>query len=129
MLKKIAVFIFSGFLLLNLCGCFLLLAGAAGGAGTSVWLGGKLTQEFRASYERTIKATENALSSLDLGIKGEDREAKVTQFRSEYIDGKEIWIDVRKITEDSTKVEVRVGAVSADKEAAAKILKRIQGYL
>lgn len=129
MLKRIGGYLFLGLLLLNTSGCFLLLAGAAGGAGTAVWLSGKLSQEFHASYERTVDATEKALKSLDLKIAKVSREDTVTQFRSEYNDGKEIWVDVRRITDTSSKVEIRVGAVSPDKAAADKILKRIQKYL
>ncbi|MFA5145372.1 MAG: DUF3568 family protein [Candidatus Omnitrophota bacterium] len=129
MFKKAAVFVFSGFLLLNMYGCFALFAGAASGAGTAVWLSGKSTQQFNASYERTVKATKSALKSLNLEIAKETKEADVTTFRSHYTDGKEIWIDVRKTTDTSTKVEVRVGGVSADKEASAGILDRIKRYL
>ena len=129
MLRKITVFIFSVFLLLNISGCFALLAGAAAGTGTAAWLSGKLSQEVHASYERTIAASESALKSLKLPVTKISKEETVSQLRSEYIDGKDIWIDIRKITADSTKVEVRVGAVKPDKEAADKILKRIQRYL
>ena len=129
MFKKAVIFVFSGFLLLNVCGCFALFAGAVGGAGTAVWLSGKLSQQFNASYDRTVKATELALRSLDLEIAKEAKEADVTTFRSHYSDGKEIWIDVKRITETSTKVEVRVGGISSDKAASGKLLKKIQSYL
>jgi len=129
MLKRILLISFTVLLAFWLCGCVALLAGAAGGAGTAVWLSGKLTQEFHTPYARTVTATESALRSLNLAINKVSREEKVTQFRSNYTDGKEIWIDVRKVTENATKVEVRVGAVNADKEAANKILKRIQSNL
>ncbi len=129
MCKKIIVFVFSGFLLLNIYGCFAVLAGGAAGAGTAVWLSDKLTQQFNASYERTINSAEEALRSLKLTITKEAKETRVTQLKSTYTNGKEIWIDIHKITENSTKVEVRVGAVSSDKEAADMILKRIQRYL
>lgn len=129
MFRKVAVFIFSGFLLLNICGCFLLLAGAVGGTGTAVWLSGKLTQQFNAPYDRTVNAARSALKSLNLEIAKEAKDANVTTFRSHYTDGKEIWIDVRRITETSTKVEIRVGGISADKAACTKILERIKSYL
>jgi hypothetical protein len=48
---------------------------------------------------------------------------------SKYSDGKTIWIDIHRITEASSKIEVRVGAVSGNKEAADKILKKIIRYL
>jgi hypothetical protein len=129
MFKKINFIILSGFLLLNMCGCAALLAGAVSGAGTAVWLSGKLSQEFHYPYERTIDATKAALQSLKLEITKETREGNVLQLRSKYSDGKEIWIDIRKVTKDSTKVEVRVGVVSPDKAASDKILKEIQRHL
>jgi len=127
--KRIAGFIVSGFLLLNMCGCFALFAGAAGGAGTAVWLSGKLSQEFPAPYDKTINAAKAALQSLALDITKETRGENVAQLRSKYTDGKEVWVDIRKVTKNSTKVEVRVGAVGSDKEAASEILKAIEKYL
>lgn len=129
MFKRFAVVIFSGLLLINMYGCVALVAGTAGGAGTAVWLSGKLTQEFNASYIQAIKAAKNALRAYKLDLLKETREEGVTQLRSKYTDGKEIWIDIRKITENSTKVEVRVGVVTPDKEAAGKILRKIAAYL
>lgn len=129
MFKKVAVFIFSGAVLLNMCGCFALLVGAGAGAGTAAWLSGKLSQEFHAPYEQTVNAAKRALGSLKLEVIKEAKEANVTQLKSKYSDGREIWIDIRKVTEDSTKVEIRVGGVSSDKAASDKILKRMQRYL
>lgn len=129
MLKRVIVFVSMVFLSVNLCGCFLLLAGAAGGAGTATWLSGKLTQEFNAPYERTISASKKALSSMKLELVKMSKEENVTQLKSNYTDGKDIWIDIRRITDSSTKVEVRVGALSPDKAAAEKILTKIQHYL
>ena len=129
MFNKIMVFVFSAYMLFNLCGCFAVVAGTAGGAGTAVWLSGKLTQEFNASYERTIAAAEHAMQSLKLEVTKISKEEKVAQLRSKYSDGKEIWIDIRKVTDNSTRVDVRVGVVSPDKKAADDILKRIKRYL
>jgi hypothetical protein len=125
MIKRISVFIFAGLFLLSIYGCAALLVGGAAGAGTAGWLSGKLTQEFNASYDRTVTAAEDALKSLSLELTKESKETDVTQLRSKYNDGKEIWIDVRRISKNSTKVEVRVGAVNPDKDASAKILKAI----
>jgi hypothetical protein len=129
MFKKIIVFVFSGVLLLNMYGCFALLAGATGGVGTAVWLSGKLSQEFQATFERTTDAAEAALRSLKLEITKEIKKEKVAQLRSVYIDGKEIWIDIHKVTANSTKVDIRVGVVHPNEEAAGKILKIMQEYL
>lgn len=128
-MKKIIAVLAIVLLLFNTCGCVALIAGAAGGGGTAVWLSGKLTQEVNAPYERTIKATELALKSLRLEITKKTMEKNVTQIMSKYTDGRTIWIDVRAITPGSSKIEVRVGAVPSDKAAADKILKRVLRYL
>ncbi|HOW36443.1 MAG TPA: DUF3568 family protein [Candidatus Omnitrophota bacterium] len=129
MSRKIVAFVGFAFLLLTIYGCVAIVAGAVGGVGTSVWLSGKLTQEFNTPYEKTIKAARSALQSLKLNITKETKDDTVAQLRSEDSSGKDIWVDIRKITETSTRVEVRVGAVNSDKDAATTILQRIQKYL
>ena len=128
-MRKIILFFVMGVLLMNLYGCFALFVGAAAGTGTAFWLSDKLTQQFNTPYEQTINAAKKALSSLKLEVIKETKDTNVAQLRSKYSDGKDIWIDVRKITESSTKVDVRVGAVHSDKAAAENILRRIKGYL
>jgi len=115
--------------LVIMSGCVALLAGAAGGAGTALWLSGKLSQEVNVPFDRTIKATKSALKSLKMGINKETVEENIAQIMSKYSDGRTVWIDIRRITQVSSQVEVRVGAVSQDKEAADKILKKIMRYL
>jgi predicted RNA binding protein with dsRBD fold (UPF0201 family) len=127
--KKIVNSLIVIIFLASLCGCVAVVAGAAGGAGTSVWLSEKMSQTMNASYDRTLKATRSALKSLKLEITKETIEKDITQVMSKYTDGKTIWIDIRKVTDISSKVDVRVGAVNGDEEASAKILKKIQNYI
>jgi predicted phage tail protein len=129
MLKKAMLLIVSGMLIMNLSGCFLFIAGVAGGAGTAVWLSGKLTQEFHASYHATIDATKSALQSLNLQMVKETQDESMTQIKGAYSDGREMWIDIHRVSDSSTKVEIRVGGVSPDKEAASIVLKKIQSFL
>lgn len=128
MLKRIWALIASLILSANLCGCVAILAGTAGGVGTASWLSGKLSQEVKGSFDRSIKATKDALQSLRLNITKETTKAEVAQIMSNYTDGRTIWIDIHKISETSSRIEVRVGA-TGDKEAASKILDRINKYL
>ena len=129
MLRAVFILIFSGLLLMNLCGCVPLLAGAAGGAGTAVWLSGKLSQEVNAPYKRTIKAVKSGLNSLKLDVVKETIDPNSAQIMSKYTDGKTIWVDVHRLSDSRSKIEVRVGAVNGDKEAENKIFKRIISYL
>jgi len=110
-------------------GCVLLLAGAAGGAGTAFWLSGKLSQEVNAPFDRTIRAAKSALKSLRLEVDKETRTNDAAQIMSTYTNGKTVWIDIHRVTDASSKVQVRVGSVSQDKEAADAILQKILRYL
>lgn len=128
MVRKALHAVVSLALVVNLCGCVILLAGAVGGAGTAFWLSGKLTDEVSASYERTVYAARKALSSLDMEIDKETKSDEVTQIRSEYKDGSEVWIDIRPLTEKTSKIEIRIGA-KGDEVASNKVLERIKRHL
>jgi hypothetical protein len=128
MLRKFGIFLGCAFLLLNLSGCFALFAGAAGGAGTAVWLSGKLAQEANLSMQRCQEAAKHALTSLKLDIVKETVKEDIVQLISRYTDGRTIWVDVHRVTDKSSRIEVRVGA-AGDKEAARKIMERISKYL
>lgn len=129
MAKRFLAIILVIWLIINLSGCVALLAGAAGGGGTGIWLSGKLSQQVNASFDKTLKAARSALKSLKLEITKETIEQNVAQIMGKYTDGKTIWVDIHRITESSSRIEVRVGAVSSDKAAADRILKRINQYL
>lgn len=129
MAKKLLAGIVVIMFLANVYGCVAVVAGAAGGAGTSVWLSGKLSQEMNASLDRCVKATKSAMDSMKLEITKETVKEDVAQIMGKYTDGKTIWIDIHRISEKSSKVDVRVGAVEGDKDASASILKKIQQYL
>ena len=128
MFKKTIVLVISVLWLMNMCGCVALLAGAAGGAGTAAWLSGKLSQEVNASFDKTLKAAKSALRSFKLKVTKETIEEKVAQVMSNYTDGRTIWIDIHRVSESTSRVEVRVGA-TGDKDIARKILDRIIRYL
>ena len=131
MFKKIAVFISSIILLINICGCVALLAGSVAGAGTAVWLSGKLTQAVDASLEQATQAAKDAVTpaNFESATKESTSGKIVVQIRSKNIEGEKIWIDIHKITESRSRIEVRVGTLVSDKAAAEKLLKKITGRL
>ncbi|MEW6008250.1 MAG: DUF3568 family protein [Candidatus Omnitrophota bacterium] len=124
MAKKIISFIFCALLLVNMCGCVALLAGAAGGAGTATWLSGKLSQEVNASFEKSLKASRTALKSLKMDIEKDTVKDNVAQLISTYTDGRTTWVDIHRVSQSISKIEVRVG-MKGDKEVARKILDKI----
>lgn len=129
MFKRIAILILGFAFLINAYGCIALVAGGAGGAGTAIWLSGKLIQDVNAPFEKAVSAAKSAMDSLKLEITKQTIEDNVAQIKAKYTDGKTVWVDIRRIAEQTSKIEVRVGAVSPDKRAADQILKKIQAYL
>ncbi|MFH1782071.1 MAG: DUF3568 family protein [Candidatus Omnitrophota bacterium] len=113
--------------MVNLCGCAVVVAGGAAG-GTAAWLKGKMTHQVNKTPENVLKATKKALESFKFDISKETVQDDVIQVKSNYSDGKTIWIDIRPISTKTSQIDVRVGAVS-DKEAAREILDRIVKYL
>lgn len=128
MLKGITILVSAALLLVNICGCVALLAGAAGGAGTAAWLSGKLSQEVNASLDKVVKASKSALKSLKLDVTKEATKDNVAQFVGNYTDGRVFWVDIHRVSDSVSRVEVRVGA-AGDKAAARKILDKIKRNL
>ncbi len=128
MFKKFCVGICSLILMVNISGCFLLLAGAAGGAGTAMWLGGKLSRQIEQPKDQVVVASKKAMSALKLDVVKETTKEDVVQIIGEYSDGRQVWIDVRALSPSSTQLEVRVGA-TGDKDAAETIMNKIVRYL
>ncbi|MFA5063300.1 MAG: DUF3568 family protein [Candidatus Omnitrophota bacterium] len=129
MQKKLAVFISSLILLTNICGCVALIAGSvAGGAGTAVWLSGKLVQSVDFPLDQVAKAAKEYLESGKFALTSKETISSghaVVQIRSRYISGERVRIDIHKITETRSRIEIRVGTLMGNREAADKVLKGI----
>lgn len=128
MARRVLVVIALLVMVVSTSGCFYLFAGAAGGAGTAVWLSGKLSETVNVSFDRTVQAAKSALKSFAFEIEKETQKYEVAQLISKYKDGRQIWIDVHRVSDSSSKIEIRVGAMG-DKAASGEILKRIKQYL
>ena len=128
MLKRMWIFVSLVFFAANVSGCAAILVGTAGGVGTAVWLGGKMSEEVDASYEKSFEATKTALTSLDMKITKETKKETVAQIMSEYTDGATVWIDLRPTGDKRTQIDVRVGA-TGNKDASRKILDTIKKKL
>lgn len=128
MFRKISACIIGFLLLVNMYGCVALLTGTvAGGAGTAVWLSGKLTQYVDASLEQVEKAVKDSLPGHTLKIVIRENAAGETlvQIRSRYSGGEKIYIDIHRISALRSRIEVRVRTVISDKKSAERILKGI----
>jgi len=128
MFKGLPKFLLVAVLLFNCTGCVAIVAGTAGGAGTALWLEGKVSEEVKSPLKNVVSATTSALKSMRLEITKTTVKDEVAQIKSKYTDGRVIWVDIKKITQDSSQIEIRVG-MKGDKEASTKILERIKRYL
>jgi hypothetical protein len=95
---------------------------------TAGWIDGKVAQDVDAPLSKVIQVASLALRALELNITKTDIREDAAQIIGEYIDNKTIWIDLRSISELSTRLEIRV-SVKGNKEASYRILKKIQEYL
>jgi hypothetical protein len=123
MIKRFFLLISLASVVMASSGCFVLLAGAVGGAGTAVWLQSKLSQTVNGPVEQAVRGVKAGLKDLKVAVSKETVESDVTQLRGDY-EGKPYWVDIRKVTERSSKVEVRVG-VPGDETLSRKFMDAI----
>ena len=126
-MRKLLIFISAILILANIYGCVAVLAGgAAGGAGTAIWLSGKLVRQVNASLEQTTKAVKLALQSSKRSIIIKETISEgIVQIRSRDINGEKVWVDIHRITDTTSQIQVRVGTFFSNKEAADRVLKMI----
>ncbi len=131
MLKKtlsaVMVFVFA----VNICGCAALLIGAgaaAGGAGATIWAGGKLKYDIDAPLIVVIRATTKAMNSLKLPITKTTTKIDIAQIKGRYSDRRTIWIDIHYVSDSSSVIEIRVG-IRGDDEASRRILDKILAFI
>ncbi|MFH1856971.1 MAG: DUF3568 family protein [Candidatus Omnitrophota bacterium] len=128
MFRKFILGVWGIVLLINVTGCAAVIGTVVGGAGTALWQSGKLSDEVNVSYNKAVQAVTMALKSLDMEITKETQTDKITQIKSNYADGRVVWINIIPINESTTRIEVRVG-ISGDKSESGKILEKIKKYL
>ena len=126
---KHAVFLLA--LTIQISGCaeaVLVGVGAAGGDGAVLWAKGKMGEELDVPFSTAHTATLAALKDLELPIKKDTKKGLKAKFESQYPDGKFVWVNIRAITESSSKISVRVG-MFGDKSRSQKIFDAIHQHL
>jgi len=127
MLKKFIYGLSALALLVSSAGCVFLIFGAMGAIGTATWLDGKISQDYNVPFDRMIESAKQGLASMKMDVSKETRKDTVCQLISSYFDGRMVWVDIRKISEKLSQVQVRVGALG-DQHEARKVLARIRHY-
>lgn len=108
---------------LNFSGCIFLAAGAAG-ATTAKWLSDKVTDEVDRPRADVVQAARNALEAQNMNVYKETASTSVTQILAKDTAGRQVWVDVHAIGNNSSRIDVRVGWLNGE-EDARRVLKAI----
>jgi hypothetical protein len=130
MLKRFGWVILLFVLCIQLSGCApaVFVVGGAAGAGAVVWVKGKLEEELNLPLSKVHQASLAALQELELPVQADRKDMLAAEIRSEFADGKDIWIDIRSLTESSTKITIRVG-MFGDQSRSERILETVHRHL
>jgi hypothetical protein len=76
---------------------------------------------------QAVRGAKEGLKDLKVIVSKETAEPDVTQLKGDY-DGKSYWVDIRRVTDKTSKIEVRVG-VPGDEAAARRIMDAILKHM
>ena len=107
-------------------GCLLLAAGA--GAGTVAYVRGELTASLGNELGAVAKATGRAVEQLKFAKISEREDALSAKFTTRTAQDKKIEIELTKVGEKLTKVQIRVGGFG-DETVAMSVLEKIKANL
>ncbi|MCK5707322.1 MAG: DUF3568 family protein [Candidatus Aureabacteria bacterium] len=108
-MKKTLIFFISLTLLLPfISGCAALLAGSAG-AGTVAYIRGELQANAEADLEKAVSASNKAITNLQFIKVSEQTDKLASKIICRNAQDKKITITLKKITDNSTEVSIRVG--------------------
>ncbi len=117
MLRKLFLIFITGFALLGVYGCIALMA-ATGQIS-------KAQQVFDADYFSTVKAVRSALRSQNITLVKAVFEDDHARIKARYNQEKFVYINLLKISQTQTKVEIAIGRSDADKENQEILLRSI----
>ena len=113
--------------MLGAWGCVLLI-GAAGGAGGTVYVMGKLKEDLNAPVPKVKRAAVAGLKDLGLPVLKDKGDQLTASLESEFADGKHVWIDIEARDESSSQIGIRVGLLG-DEQRSRRVLKAIRQHL
>ena len=100
---------------LALSGC--IVVAAAAGAGTYAYVSGALDATLDSSLDRAVAATERGLKDLRFSAVLVTHDALVGKATATMADDTDIEIKLKKITDTTTRVSIRVGTFGSEKKS------------
>lgn len=108
-------------------GC-VLLAGAAVGAGGYAYVTGALSKNLDAKVDKVHAAALKGLKDLGAFVVSEDQSSQKSEIHAESEDGKNINIDIEALTEQASKIKIRVGTIGNESDSL-RVLKAVMNHL
>jgi hypothetical protein len=112
-------------LTLGCTSCIPLIIGAAAGAGGVAYINGDLEKNFDRSVSAMHKSTLAALKDMDIFIDQDELNLHSALIKGEYESGQKIQIKIDALTEQSSKIKIRVDTFG-DQEKSQMILNAIK---
>jgi hypothetical protein len=84
-------------------------AAAAVGAGTYYYVKGDLKRNYEAPMDKTWDATVKALDALKINVESKQNDALTGVINGKLADGKSFTVNLKRISESTTEVGVRIG--------------------
>jgi hypothetical protein len=103
-------------------------AAAAVGAGTYYYIKGDLRRNYEAPMDKTWDATVKALEALKINVESKQHDALTGVINGKLADGKSLSVNLKRISESTTEVGVRIGTFG-DRERSEAIHDKILSSL
>lgn len=110
-------------------GCFYLVAGGTGAAGTYVWLNGSLARNYKQPLETAWEGSLHALRVLRMPVEEKRHDAFYGVIKARMAKGDEVLkVTLERWTERETKITVRAG-VLGDRKISEGVHEEIERAL
>jgi type II secretory pathway component PulF len=103
-------------------------AAAAVGAGTYYYIKGDLRRNYEAPMDKTWDATVKALEALKINVESKQHDALTGVINGKLADGKSLSVNLKRISESTTEVGVRIGTFG-DRQRSEAIHDKILASL
>ena len=110
------------------CGFFLLLGGAAAGAGALIWSKGWISEPFSEPIERVHRAAKAALTDYKVILEDDKLDPTYGFLAGRLPNDRRVEVRSKKLGEKSTSVKIRVG-LWGDQQMPIRIFERMKKHL